>query len=330
MKKLRSYAIILLILISLFLFAACNETVPTGYPVEYGEMIFDASPKRVISLSPGLTESLYALGYGDRIVGVSDFCDRPAAVGDMTRIGTPLRPLFEEIYALSPDLIITAVELDEEAVGIFDEMGIKVLTLSRAQDMDGVMSNLSGLIKIFAGNLNSPLLIEQLDYYADSRSSYVRDSVKSFLSQSDTTSAIYMAQPDFVLATGDTIEGVLMSDMGLENPAAAYAGWSFPQEEEPNLNPDIIFYSDSIARESIELSEAYKATSAVTEQRVYPVDVRAFERQSVLMFAAMEDMAKEAFPEAFTSPAPSFAMPEPEEPEPEPKWYDFITEWFQK
>jgi ABC-type Fe3+-hydroxamate transport system substrate-binding protein len=63
-------------------------------------------PSRIVSTSPSITETLFALGLGDRVVGVSTFCRFPAAVTKLPKVGTFLRPDAESIAGLRPDLVI--------------------------------------------------------------------------------------------------------------------------------------------------------------------------------------------------------------------------------
>lgn len=63
-------------------------------------------PVRVVSLVPGATQALYAIGAGDRVVGVSDFDDWPAAVRELPKIGGLVDPNLEAILGLRPDLAI--------------------------------------------------------------------------------------------------------------------------------------------------------------------------------------------------------------------------------
>jgi iron complex transport system substrate-binding protein len=67
---------------------------------------FSGPPRRVISLSPNVTETIFALGAGDRVVGVSDFCRRPPAVLRLPRLGGLVNPNLERVVALRPDLIV--------------------------------------------------------------------------------------------------------------------------------------------------------------------------------------------------------------------------------
>src|SRR5258708_24590295 len=65
-----------------------------------------AQPNRIVSTAPSITETLFALGLGDHVVGVSSYCHYPPEVASRQRIGTYLRPNVEAIVALRPDLVI--------------------------------------------------------------------------------------------------------------------------------------------------------------------------------------------------------------------------------
>src|SRR5438477_6105656 len=72
----------------------------------YVSVLHAAVPARIVSTSPSITETLFALGLGDRVVGVSDFCRFPAEVAKLPKVGTFLKPDAERIAALRPDLVV--------------------------------------------------------------------------------------------------------------------------------------------------------------------------------------------------------------------------------
>jgi iron complex transport system substrate-binding protein len=69
-----------------------------------------STPRRIVSTAPSITETLFALGIGDRVVGVSQFCNYPPEVRKLPRIGSYLRPDPEAIARLSPDLVVLQQE----------------------------------------------------------------------------------------------------------------------------------------------------------------------------------------------------------------------------
>src|SRR4051794_32311729 len=78
-----------------FVLAATVSAAPQG-----------AAPTRIVSTSPSITETLFALGLGDRVVGVSTFCRYPPDAATLPKVGTFLKPDAELIAGLRPDLVI--------------------------------------------------------------------------------------------------------------------------------------------------------------------------------------------------------------------------------
>jgi iron complex transport system substrate-binding protein len=66
-------------------------------------------PRRIVSTSPSITEMLYALGLGDRVVGVTTYCHYPPEAARKPKIGNYLQPNLETILALRPDLVVAEI-----------------------------------------------------------------------------------------------------------------------------------------------------------------------------------------------------------------------------
>jgi len=80
---------------------ACNRSNPSDLRPEVKGTV-----PRIISLSPAITETLFALGVGDKVVGVSDFCHAPSAVDRLPRVGSVFSPRLEAIVALEPSVVL--------------------------------------------------------------------------------------------------------------------------------------------------------------------------------------------------------------------------------
>lgn len=88
-------------------------------------------PMRIVSLAPGITETLFALGEGDAVVGVSQYCDYPPAATRLPKVGTFLTPNVEAIAALRPDLIIgPGLSSSRREVRMLEAMGYPTLTVN--------------------------------------------------------------------------------------------------------------------------------------------------------------------------------------------------------
>jgi len=86
----------------------------------------DSGDIRIISLAPSTTEILFALGLGDEIVGVSIFCDYPAAAGAIEKVGTFSQPNIEKIFSLKPDIIFCTGLEQAPAIEKLRQLGLKV------------------------------------------------------------------------------------------------------------------------------------------------------------------------------------------------------------
>ena len=86
-------------------------TVIAGFAVTFGSLrAAEPTPQRIVSSAPSITEMLYALGLGDRVVGVTTFCHYPPEVLKKPKIGTYMNPNFEVILGKKPDLVIVLKE----------------------------------------------------------------------------------------------------------------------------------------------------------------------------------------------------------------------------
>ena len=98
---------------------------------------------RIISLSPSSTEILFALGLGEKVVGVTNFCNYPEAARHKSRVGGYLDPNYEAIAALRPDLVIILPE-QQKIKNFLSELKINCLTV----DNKTIQDILTGIQKI--------------------------------------------------------------------------------------------------------------------------------------------------------------------------------------
>ncbi len=88
------------------------------------------TPARIISLKPNITEILFALGVGDKVVGVTTWCDYPEAAKKLPKIADYININTEKLLTLKPDLIIGSEENSiRNQFSVFDNAGIRTLTL---------------------------------------------------------------------------------------------------------------------------------------------------------------------------------------------------------
>ena len=100
-KQMRCLPSLLIpILPALFFCLGCSSPTPEPSPEPA------SAPSRIVSTAPSITEILYALGLGDRVVGVSRFCEYPPQAKEKTNVGGFLDPNLEVLVGLKPDLVI--------------------------------------------------------------------------------------------------------------------------------------------------------------------------------------------------------------------------------
>ncbi len=107
-----------------------------------GRSVADKKAERIVSLAPSVTEMLFALGMGDRVVGVSMHCDYPPEVEGVDRIGTFLRPNVELILASKPDVVIGVPSPgNRTSVEMLQRLGLRVVVV----DPEGVAETLAAI-----------------------------------------------------------------------------------------------------------------------------------------------------------------------------------------
>ncbi len=88
-----------------------------------------AQPQRIVSTAPSFTETVYAVGAGDRVVGVSMHCHFPKEAEKLPKVGTYIRPNIEAIVRLKPDLVLVHKEQPQVAAQL-NRLGIVTLALT--------------------------------------------------------------------------------------------------------------------------------------------------------------------------------------------------------
>ena len=103
----------------------------------------ELAPQRIVSLAPSLTETLFALGVGDRVVGVTRYCVYPPEVRDLPVIGGHLDPNFEAIVSLEPDLVVL-IPSGEANARRLEALGVPVLQIDQ-HDVHSLLQSISVL-----------------------------------------------------------------------------------------------------------------------------------------------------------------------------------------
>jgi len=102
-------------------------------------------PQRIVSLAPSITEMLFALGLGDRVVGVTEFSTYPPEAAAKTRVGSYIRLNAERILDLAPDLAVGTVDGNKLGlVELLEDAGVAVYAVN-PRSVDGMIRTVEGL-----------------------------------------------------------------------------------------------------------------------------------------------------------------------------------------
>lgn len=145
-------SILILALIIMLIASGCtNDNNNQSPEVEKSKVFIDTLerdvnipevPEKVISLSPALTEILFALELDEKIVGTTNYCDYPEEALTTPKVGDFSSPNFEVIIDSEPDLIFVAAGVQMELIDRLEELGLKVICLD-AQTIDEVANNIN-------------------------------------------------------------------------------------------------------------------------------------------------------------------------------------------
>ena len=125
---------------------ATEPVSDTGFTVtdSRGKTIsFDRVPERIVSIAPSNTEILFAVGGGDRVVGVTDWCNYPEEATTREKVGgfSAKTLSIETVISLEPDVVVGDRSMHEEVAAVFEKSGIPVV-LMEAGDFDQMYGNI--------------------------------------------------------------------------------------------------------------------------------------------------------------------------------------------
>jgi len=188
---------------------------------------FDAPPRRVVSLVPSLTETLFDLGAGDAVAGITDFCIFPAGL-TQPRVGGTKNPRVAEIRALEPDVVYMNLEEDlrRHAEEIETFAPVFVTEPKSVDDVAALIATLGGIHDRDAG-----ALLRELDA--------ARFTTKPF------TFAVPIWKSPWRWCGGDTYVSALVESVGGRNVLHDRERYpSLSVEDVLALKPDVVFLPD--------------------------------------------------------------------------------------
>lgn len=260
-----------------------------------------APPKRIVSLVPGVTETVFAIGAQDVLVGVTDFCDYPAAARLKPRVGGMLAPSIETIVALKPDLVIAARAGNREETFIqLEHLRIPVYLVDPAS-VAGVLDLIVRVGVVTGREGEATRLIASLERRIKAVSERVAPRPRPRV--------LYVLWPDPLIVPG---RGAIVSELialaGGESVTAdgadAYPRYSL--EAAVARAPQVIVLASHGSRQgtiSREKWERFTSLPAVKSGRLYTADGNLLHRNGPRVVDGLELLARLIHPEAFAKEA---------------------------
>jgi iron complex transport system substrate-binding protein len=248
--------------------------------------------KRVVSLAPSVTEDVFAIGAGDRLVGVTTFCNYPHEARSIAKIGDTMNPNMETIVALKPDVVLVSTASQVEAfTKTLEDNRIAVYVLDPTT-LNDVFNSLERLAALLGTTDRLAKVVPDLRKRAadvELKAGSVAKS-KVFVQIS--------REPLFTIGKTAFLNDVIARAGGLS--VTADVDTAFPKlskETASALDPDVIILSDSEDNQSP--NEAFKNSPAVRNGRVYKINADIISRPGPRLVDALEAIAKDIHPELF-------------------------------
>lgn len=287
--------------------ATAAATTAAAFPVtltdDAGRQVRIAkAPQRIVSSAPSNTEILFALGLGDRVAAVTNFCDYPAEAKQKPKIGG-LRPNLEAIVAQQPDLVLATTLLPAEALAALEGQQIPVAILSPT-NFDGVLKNVRAVGRMTGATAAAERVAGEMQR----RWNAVAEKAKSASSTPRVFYELDATDPSAVVAAGHgTFIDAMIAAAGGVNVAAAMApGQQYPKvsaEAVLQANPQLIVLGDAPygqSAETVAKRPGWSAVEAVQKGAVAGItDDNLISRPGPRLVEGLELMAKIIHPELF-------------------------------
>ncbi len=253
-------------------------------------------PKRIIALAPSITEILYYLGLGNRVVGVTRFSSYPPAAAEKPRVGSYINLNVEKILSLRPDLVIGTKDGNEPGVvDMLEQAGIGVFIVNprNVQEVIGTIATIGQVCGI----------TEKASRLAQGLGRRLSLVIRKTASQKKPLVFLQINLKPVMTVNRNTFHNDLIRLSGGRNMSAD-AGITYPRisiEEVIRNKPDVILISSMERGGRYERARQewmkWHAIPAVKNNRVHLIDSDLIDRPSPRIIDGLEDMARLVHPE---------------------------------
>jgi iron complex transport system substrate-binding protein len=247
-------------------------------------------PQRIVSLAPSVTEILFALGAGDRVVGVTSYCDYPPEAREKQAVGDTLKPGIETIIAIKADLVIISTASQVEAsFRRLEELGIAVY-VTNPRSIFGVIESIEKLGDL----IDAPERARQLT--GDLRRRIV--GVETRVSEAARPSVLVILGTEPLITVGaQSFINDLVNRAGARSISAAEEA-DYPQYSIETViakQPEVILLQAG----GNDLTPRLRQTPAARANRVYHIDDDLLLRPGPRIVQGLEQLAAKVHPELF-------------------------------
>jgi iron complex transport system substrate-binding protein len=268
-----------------------------------GRLISLANPaQRIISLSPPLTEMLFAVGAGSQVIGRDSYSDTPADAKNITDVGwTYGKYSLETVVNLKPDLVLAGEITTPELVTSLENLGIKVFYLKNPLNLDEIYSMLKNIGAITSHSANADILVKNLQQ----RASALQEKMAKVTSRPTVFYENDATDPSKPYTPGPgTLYTHLISLAGGENIGAKLnSTWAQISLEQLLVDdPAFILLGDSnfgTTPQMVGQRAGWQSLTAVKEGRVLPFDDNLLVRYGPRILDGLEALARAIHPEIF-------------------------------
>ncbi len=263
------------------------------------EVRIEKVPQRIISLAPSNTEILFALGLGDKVVGVTRYCNYPEEAKEKEIIDGFATPDPEKIIALKPDLILVFGTLQKSLVTKLEERGQTVFWIY-PHTVSDILESFERIGKL----TGSSTAAQQLRKNVEERIEAVQGRVKNIPEQEKPTVFRVMGLDPLGTIGGDAFQTGVYRLAGGKNIFADTKKDYFELDLKVLLkfDPDIIVIAgeDEVeAKARIKSREGWEGLTAVKTDRIVVISAELICRPSPRLAQTIEQLAKEFHPERF-------------------------------
>lgn len=256
---------------------------------------------RIVSLSPSNTEILFALGLGDKVVGVTSYCNYPPEAQERAEIGGFTTVNIEKVVALKPDLVLADSSLQRAIVKELENFGLSVVALG-ADDVDDILEDIELIGKI-TGRGGAA---QELTANMRKRIKAITDNTKD-LNETQLPQVLFILELDPLRVAGPgSLAHILIQLAGGRNIAAdAEAKYVvYSSELLIERDPDVIIFNKNMGTIEITVNDlkgqpGWDVISAVKNDRVYGIDGDIISRKGPRIVDGLEEMAGGIHPELF-------------------------------